>query len=292
MSERSRVDSMLPAPPSSGSAAAIARAVTEVPAFLIVPSIHGLARCCSVTGTAIHSSDFTVLFSDQRIVRSSIRPANVEAAPGAASTRPAPTSSAPGDATVAASMPPERRSDAVAATLMTDERSPAAAYRYPVSETMSSAEHSADTTTLYWYSTIVLQKMMPNVHTPMLAISDDFHQRPPSSPAPPPPPPLPPPLPPLPPPPLPPPAWRSSTRRIFAFGQSESKSRPTCTSAIAGAPSARTSGPAERPALIAPVDAPSWIGPSSRFASYAVSVACASADDCIISSVVSRSSAT
>ena len=54
-------------------------AVTEVAVFLTVPSTHGLARCCVRRGIAIHSIDLEVLLSDQRRVRSSMRPTKAAA---------------------------------------------------------------------------------------------------------------------------------------------------------------------------------------------------------------------
>merc|ERR1740139_1798633 len=53
---------------------AMVAAVTDVAVFLTVPSTHGFARCCVLSGMAIQSIDFEVLLRDQRSVRSSILP--------------------------------------------------------------------------------------------------------------------------------------------------------------------------------------------------------------------------
>ena len=112
----------------SRSAAVIASAVSDVLAFLTVPSTHGLDAAACRCGTAIHSTLRTVLLSDQRSERSSTRPTNVARhAPGHASTSAAPPSMHAGVARIAGSMPERWSSSGVPSTLTSDDATPAKA---------------------------------------------------------------------------------------------------------------------------------------------------------------------
>ncbi|MFL2806444.1 MAG: hypothetical protein ACJ0BI_05535 [Paracoccaceae bacterium] len=92
--------------------------------------------------------------------------------------------------------------------------------------------------------------------------------------------------------PCPPVAMRISARRMKWFGTSDAPRMATCTRMSGAVPTAAATGPMAHPVTIAPLEQPSCTSPISRLAEYALRVACASDDDCIISSSVIVSCAT
>eukprot|EP00964_Phaeocystis_antarctica_P017134 scaffold9452_cov48-Phaeocystis_antarctica.AAC.2 len=116
-----------PSSSARGMTIAMVAAVTDVAVFLTVPSTHGLARCCVLSGMAIHSIDLEVLLSDQRRVRSSMRPTKAAVMLGLNREKTAEQKRKTGDESSSGIIPRCRIRELVPKMLMSDESSPAAA---------------------------------------------------------------------------------------------------------------------------------------------------------------------